>query len=211
VETEKIKIVDKNLNEIGVAERQEVHRNGFWHETFHCWFISLEKQTNYIYFQLRSPLKKDYPNLLDITAAGHLLADETVNDGIREVKEELGIDLGMEELINLGIIEHSLTEEDFLDNEFCHVFLYYRQGEINGFELQTEEVAGIMKARFSDFKNLWLGSAEEIRMAGFVISEDGTQTKIDKYVGKNQFIPNTARYFETFIRRCQEHLKNEPF
>jgi isopentenyldiphosphate isomerase len=92
-EREKIKIFDDNKNLIGEASRSDVHRIGYWHEAFHCWFISNEKGNDYIYLQLSSKNKKDYPNLFDITAAGHLLADETVEDGVRESKEEIGIDV----------------------------------------------------------------------------------------------------------------------
>ncbi|MFE4712635.1 NUDIX domain-containing protein [Paenibacillus sp. NPDC056722] len=101
--SEILKIFDDNRNTIGVSTREEVHRLGLWHETFHCWFISREGNKDYIYLQLRSDQKKDYPNLLDITAAGHLLAHETVLDGIREVHEEIGIEVTIDELESLGV------------------------------------------------------------------------------------------------------------
>jgi len=84
MENEQLKIFDEYRNQIGIATREDVHRLGYWHEAFHCWFISKEKGTDYLYLQLRSNTKKDYPNLLDITAAGHLLANETVQDGVRD-------------------------------------------------------------------------------------------------------------------------------
>lgn len=90
MELELLKIFGDDRNQIGVASRKDVHRLGYWHEAFHCWFVSNEKGIDYIYLQLRSNSKKDYPNLLDITAAGHLLANETVRDGVREIKEEIG-------------------------------------------------------------------------------------------------------------------------
>lgn len=103
METELIKIFDDDGTSIGVATREEVHKKGYWHETFHCWFISREKGVDYLFFQLRSKEKKDYPNLLDIAAAGHILAHETVKDGIKEVNEEIGIDVTWDELISLGV------------------------------------------------------------------------------------------------------------
>ncbi|MGV3487166.1 MAG: NUDIX hydrolase [Tuberibacillus sp.] len=207
MESEKLKVFDRNRKQIGVATREDVHKKGLWHETFHCWFLSREDGHIYIYLQLRSADKKDYPNLLDITAAGHLLADETVSDGLREVEEELGFKLEQEALTSLGVIEHSLRQEDFIDNEFCHVFLYYREDPISGFNLQKEEVSGMMKAEFQSFCDLWQGKSEEIRISGFLVNKDGKEEKVSKSVGKEQFIPGTDAYYKTLIERFQEYLQ----
>lgn len=90
---EMIKIYDEQKNPLGITSRDIVHQKGYWHDTFHCWFLKNENNIDYIYFQLRSKVKNDFPNLLDITAAGHILANETVGEGIREIKEELGMDV----------------------------------------------------------------------------------------------------------------------
>ena len=86
-----IQAVDEKRQPLGIKSREEIHRLGYWHETFHCWFVKKVHNEWMIYFQLRSKEKADYPLLLDITAAGHLLAGETINDGIREIDEELGL------------------------------------------------------------------------------------------------------------------------
>lgn len=52
---------DDNGNITGTAPRDEVHRLGLWHETFHCWFVSKEQDMLHIYLQLRSELKKIMP------------------------------------------------------------------------------------------------------------------------------------------------------
>lgn len=57
-EQEKLRIFDENKKQIGVASRSDVHRNGYWHEVFHCWFIINERGMDYIYLQLRSENKK---------------------------------------------------------------------------------------------------------------------------------------------------------
>ncbi|PLR82524.1 NUDIX hydrolase [Bacillus canaveralius] len=208
MENEKLKIFDKDRNQVGVATREEVHRVGHWHEAFHCWFISREEEVDYIYLQLRSDLKKDYPNLLDITAAGHLLAHETVHDGIREIKEEIGIDVSVNELVPLGIIDYCVIKENFIDKEIANVFLYESNNAFDEFTLQKEEVSGIVRAEFDDFNELWLGEKEEIRIKGFEINKDGEKILIDKFVGRNKFVPHENSFYESVIQLIKEKIKD---
>ncbi|ULT59248.1 NUDIX domain-containing protein [Neobacillus drentensis] len=203
METEQIKIFDQARNEMGVASREEVHKKGYWHEVFHCWFLS----HNDLLLQVRSEQKKENPSLLDITAAGHLLADETVADGVREVKEELGVDVPFEELVPLGIIEYCSIQGTYIDNEIANVFLYKCHVEIKDFHLQKEEVAGIVKVYFNDFRQLWDESKDVIRVTGYEIKADGSKHSIDQLVGRDQFVPHPAGYYQTIIEKIDEQIK----
>ncbi|MEH7237950.1 NUDIX hydrolase [Bacillus sp. JJ1562] len=205
-EQEKIKIFDDNKNLIGIASRSDVHRIGYWHEVFYCWFISNEQGIDYIYLQLRSNNKKDYPNLLDITAAGHLLAAETVEDGVREINEEIGIDVAFEELIKLGVLDYSVVQEDFVDKEQANVFLYKSENILDDFTLQVEEVSGIVKAKFIDFSQLWFGEKDEIEISGFEINDDGKKQIIKENVSRDKFVPHPVSFYKEVIQKIHEHV-----
>ncbi|WP_391204029.1 NUDIX hydrolase [Psychrobacillus sp. L4] len=206
MENEVLKVFDVGRNEIGKATREEVHRLGLWHETFHCWIIGRDVGTDYIYLQIRSASKKDYPGLLDITAAGHLLANETVRDGIREVKEELGISVSFEELISLGIIDYSVTSGNLIDKELANVFVYDCSLSFDDFALQVEEVSGIVRAEFKQFEALWLGELEEIQVEGFEVISTDNRVSIKKIVTKNNFVPHEKSYYEAIIHGIFEYF-----
>ena len=205
MENEQLKIFDEDRIQIGVATREEVHRLGYWHETFHCWFIDKEMDTDYIYLQLRSDTKKDYPNLFDITAAGHILVNETIQDGIREIKEEVGIDVSFCELVPLGIIDYCVIKEDFIDKELANVFLYKCDKSFDDFTFQEEEVAGIVKVEFNDFIELWLGERDTIRVKG-VEKKAGNTIFIDEYVGRDKFVPHQINFYKTVIQKIKEEI-----
>ncbi|MET0960580.1 MAG: NUDIX domain-containing protein [Psychrobacillus psychrotolerans] len=197
---ELLKVFDDKHKPIGVETREEIHRLGLLHETFQCWFIGKHEGKQYVYLQLRSNLKKDYPGLLDITAAGHLLENETVFDGIREVKEELGIDVLFEELYSLGVLKYSVTTGDLIDNELAHVFIYECALEWDQFTLQAEEVYGIVRAEISQFVSLWQGELEELEIIGFRVENDGARRPIHEMVGKINFVPHEQSYYEELCR-----------
>ncbi|WHY02449.1 NUDIX domain-containing protein [Neobacillus sp. DY30] len=205
METEQLKIFDENRNPIGIASREDVHRLGYWHETFHCWFISKEKEMDYLYLQLRSKTKKDYPNLLDITVAGHLLASESVEDGVREIKEEVGINVHIRELIPLGVIDYCVMDGDFIDKEFAHTFLYKSEKNFNDFNLQ-EEVAGIVKVEFNEFVELWLGERQFITAIGYEVTKDGNKIYFEELVGKEKFVPHQAKFYSTVLQKIKAHI-----
>ncbi|MFE4241905.1 NUDIX hydrolase [Peribacillus butanolivorans] len=206
MENEMLKVFNADRKQIGVATREEVHRIGHWHEVFHCWFVSREAGGDYLYLQHRCTMKKDYPNLLDITAAGHLLAHETIYDGVREIKEEIGIDVSFAELVPLGVIEYHVTKENFIDKELANVFLYESTQCFDDFTLQKEEVSGMVKVELDDFEDLWDGTKEEVNIQGFEINQDDHRMMIDQYVGRDKFVPHEVSYYKSIIRLIRENL-----
>lgn len=197
---------DDNGNITGSAPRSEVHRLGLWHETFHCWFVGKEKNSLQIYLQLRSEHKQDYAGLLDITAAGHLLNSEGPQDGIREVQEELGIGVTYEELIPLGIVPYTMDKAGFLDRERAHVFLYVNNVPFTRFQLQQEEVAGIVTASFAELRRLWLGEQTSVQIQGFRVNDDGERITLDQYADISHFVPHERAYYLRILEGIETAL-----
>ncbi|GAB6930438.1 NUDIX domain-containing protein [Paenibacillus sp. JCM 10914] len=207
MESEVLAVFDGDHRRIGTATRDEVHRQGHWHEAFQCWFIKKEEGIERIYLQLRSTDKKDHPNLLDITAAGHLLATETVMDGIREIQEEIGVDVAYDDLIPLGVQKYTMTKDGFIDNEFAHVFLYPMSQSLDDFVLQPEEVSGMFSASVADFASLWLGTKDKIPVHGFRTDSQGKKVATDMEIGITDMVPHPVSYYRTIIDMIQKRVK----
>ena len=111
---EQLKVFDENYTYLRDENRDKVHHEGLWHETFHCWLVD----DQFVYIQKRSAMKKDFPGLFDITAAGHILSTETVADGIREVEEELGIEVDLTKLHSKGVMRDIINCRTLLTVSF---------------------------------------------------------------------------------------------
>lgn len=206
MEQELLRIFDENHNPIGIAAREEVHKLGHWHETFHCWFTRIENGAVYLYFQLRSKEKKDYPNLFDITAAGHILADEIIEDGTREIHEEIGICTDFSELILLDVLKYCVSHHDLLDNEIAHVFLYPYTQSFDKFILQEEEVTGMIRADLISFRALITGERESLPVDGFEIGQNGVRKTVKREVDKSRFVPHEDSYYKRILDLIEEKM-----
>ncbi|MFD1899627.1 NUDIX hydrolase [Enterococcus termitis] len=206
-ENEWLKIFDEQYQELGTATRQRVHKEGLWHETFHCWFYTIDQDELIIYFQKRSSKKKDFPNQLDITAAGHLLADESVTDGFREVKEELGLDVSVEEAEYLGVFPVRIDLGSFIDNEFTNVYVVQQEITLGGFDLQEEEVSSLFRIPLSSFKRIFNGSVTEVVLTGYH-QHDQKQKMIRERFAKKDFCANAESYYEQLIKIFEEIHRN---
>ena len=180
MEQEILAIYDEQGWPLGRLSRAEVHQQGHWHETFHCWFYRREGAHTYLLFQRRAASKRDFPLKLDITAAGHLLAGETVRDGIREIVEEVGVAVAYHELLPVGVIPSALMLDQFIDREFCHVYLYHYQEPTPQFLLQQEEVADIIAVEATQLEALFQGATSAIEGRSCLYSfTEGPVVKIE--------------------------------
>lgn len=184
-----LKIFDESFKPIGIMSREQAHQEGQWHETFHCWFVD----DQYVYVQKRSAEKTDFPSLFDITAAGHLAADETVEDGVREIEEELGVTVPFHALSKLATIQDVIRLPQFYDYEFAHVYIYHKTFHVRDFTLQKEEVEGIYRLSKASFIQLCLKEVKEILCEKI----DGTASFP---ITMAHFVSHETAYFEVLAK-----------
>ncbi|WP_214816189.1 NUDIX domain-containing protein [Exiguobacterium sp. s59] len=180
---EYLTIFDENHQKIGEKERGQVHVDGDWHETFHCWFW----KDRFVYLQRRSTEKQDFPGKYDITAAGHLATDETVVDGVREIEEELGLSLTFEQLTSLGIFEDVIELNGFLDREYAHTYSYAYQDEPLHFD--DQEVMDVVALQRSELRALTEGRLRTIEGSSLMTNHHVQITQAD-------LVPHRLTYWQ---------------
>ncbi len=202
--TELLDIYDDSQVHIGVKERADVHRDGDWHKVFHCWVIYRGIDgIDYLVMQKRGPDKDTFPNLLDVTAAGHYQAGEDIRDGIREVQEELGITVSFDDLVPLGQHIGVAHYGDLIDRQFCDVFLLVHSQDIREYHFQKEELAGLVVFSVRDALRLFDGQAEVIpaRAAGLDLDE--------LLISETDFVPRQDDYISRVLLLAMRCLSGE--
>lgn len=211
MEDEKIDVFDENLNKIGVMGRNEAHESGVWHKTFHCWVISGVNHGN-VLFQKRGRHKKLFPNYLDITAAGHYITGEKPKDGIREILEELGIEVSFSELIPLGIKVDLAKVGKITNREFCDVFLLKKDMRPRDYSPDPEEVEGLVEMSIPDGLALFMGETNEVNVEGI---EWDTDTKkwndIKMDIKIDNIIPRIDPYYLKVFIMARNLLRGEKY
>jgi len=147
-------ILDENGNKTGkIKLRNEVHRDGDWHKAVHIWIINDKGD---ILLQRRCATKDSNPNMLDISSAGHLTAgDDSLSGAIRELKEELNIDIQPNQLQFIKTLKRSSKyTETFINNEFDDLYILRTNKGIEDMKYQEEEISEIFYVPYKEFKNM---------------------------------------------------------
>lgn len=188
---EYLTVFDVNHQKIGEKERNHVHRDGDWHETFHCWFW----KGHLVYLQRRSFEKQDFPGKYDITVAGHIASNEKVADGVREIEEELGLRLTFEQVTALGVFEDIIEMDGFVDREFAHTYCYAYQDEAIHFD--DREVMDVVAINRSELMALTEGRLPTIQVHSLMTLQP---VQIDQ----TDLVPHRLSYwrnvFESLVR-----------
>lgn len=124
-----------------IETREKCHKQGLWHRSVYAFIFN---KNGDVLLQKRSANKKLWPNLWDITAGGHVLAGEFGEQAlIREIKEELNIDVHENEIKYLVGSTSSNVKNDMIDNHFNECYIITKDLDISNIKLQKEEVSDV--------------------------------------------------------------------
>jgi isopentenyl-diphosphate Delta-isomerase len=134
--------------------RKEVHEQGLWHRAAHIWIINSQGE---LLIQKRSLKKQSSPGLWDISAAGHLSAGESSLQGaVKEIKEEIGLSVPPEELIELGTMKTSSVQNNgtYFNNQFNDIYLLEKDLKIRDVVMQESEVDEVKLIPWKELKKV---------------------------------------------------------
>lgn len=185
---EKLEFFDDKGNKIGIRPREEIHRDGSWHQVVHCWITDFSGEEKWVYFQQRSFEKADFPGLYDISSAGHINPGESpLCAVVREIKEETGLEVQKKDLRYLGMIKEEICLQGLDDKEMSHVFWYdcKKPGFCPG-----EEVERMAKTTLERMR-AWIDGQP------LSVSGDG---KVFEFIGPGQTCIHGTKYYQWILK-----------
>lgn len=173
------------LNEAGEPNgttclKSEAHKKGLFHASAHIWIFNNQKE---VLIQKRASNKDTFPNLWDVSVAGHISTGEKpIVSALREVEEEIGLIIKPDNLQYIGTskkrIEH---KKDLIDYELHHIYICNINFDINSLKIQIEEVSEIKSITF--------------------------QSLIEAVKSKNNnFVPHGKDYYAFVFNAIKKHL-----
>ena len=139
---ELIDICNEQNNLLGIQKmKSEAHKKGLWHRAVHIWMYNSKGE---ILIQLRARKKELHPNLWDISAAGHVSAyEEPIISAVREIGEELGLQVKKENLEFFKIRKNKSRYKNLKNNEFHYIYFLKFEGNIQKLKFTDGEVQEI--------------------------------------------------------------------
>lgn len=150
---EYLDILDENGKRTGeIRLKEEAHQLGLFHPTVHIWFYTKRGE---ILMQKRASGKDTFPGFWDVSVAGHIHAGESIDEAaLREVKEEIGIDIKADELQSIDIRKNvNIHPNGIKDCEFQHVFIAQLTQSLEELSKQEEEVDGLQLLTLEAFEH----------------------------------------------------------
>ena len=122
-----------------VESREKCHKDGLWHKAVALFIINSKNQ---LMLQKRIENKILWPNLWDITAGGHVLTGEFgFQSIIREIKEEIGIDINKNDITFIGASTSQNIKNEIKNKHFNEYYIVNKDIDVSELVLQEEEVS----------------------------------------------------------------------
>lgn len=138
-----VEMFDNKRKALNKTTERYHHTEGEYAQGSHVWIMNSKGE---FLIQKRTPTKRLYPNLWSITSGGTDQGETTLETVVREVKEELGITLKLEEI---ELMMSYRRKHDFVD-----VWLVRKDINIEDIVMQPEEVAAVKWVTVPELENM---------------------------------------------------------
>lgn len=149
---ELLDVVNEN-NELteDIVEREIVHEMGLWHREVAVIIVNEEGK---MLLEKRAPTKKQSPNKWAL-CAGHIEAGDIPENAIvREMKEEIGVDVSIDELEFIKPAVRNIKFNDNLYNRaFQYTYFWRTDKKENEFIVQKEELTEVKFFEIQEIKD----------------------------------------------------------
>jgi isopentenyldiphosphate isomerase len=177
-----------------------VHAEGLWHRSFHCWVVRASQRGPELLLQRRAQTKDTWPGAWDVSAAGHYRPGEGLEGGLREVAEELGLELEAGALTWLERhAEVKRYPNGLRDRERQDVYLTRCDWPLDAYAPDPSEVTGLVLLPAATLVRVARGELPRAWAVGRTASGSGW-TGEQVRVTRASLVPRTGAYFERIAR-----------
>lgn len=137
-------ILDENMNETGkIINYNELLKDGEYHLSIHAWIEDIDKK--YV-IQKRAKTMRKFPDMWSVVTGG-VIAGEKGNEAvIREVKEEIGIEINKEKMKMLGTVRRQY--------DFVEIWKITQKIDLKNIKIQESEVSEIKLSSKEEIKEM---------------------------------------------------------
>lgn len=181
-----------------------MHRDGEWHAALHIWVGSLVAGVPHVLLQRRSQTKDTWPGRIDVAVGGHIRAGEDAAAAMREAREEIGLELALDDVTPLG---RRVAQAAPGDNEVQDVYAVRADLPLQAFTPHPLEVDALLQLPIEDAVAL-LGGA--IAAAQGVELERGARLAQTVILTPDAFVPDASSYYGVALEGLRRVVMGEP-
>lgn len=195
-----IDIFNDRYEYIGMMDGKAAHVEGQWHRTFSA--LAVNPDTRRVTLQKKTPDRYvfDRPDYADITVGGHYHVGETIEQGIREVHEELGLPIDYADLHPIGMRQTAVTlAPDYIEREFQHWHLLPLGLDLDQIPLDDAELSGLVDLNLDDAIALADGTTDQVTARYATRTETGMTYSVGTLT-RDDLVPNYLKGDQLYLR-----------
>ncbi|HAN09630.1 MAG TPA: hypothetical protein DCP90_03340 [Clostridiales bacterium] len=197
------------LKHIGIMDKIEAEHKGIWHKISRVQPIKKINDEYYVILQRRGRHKRIGALNFAVAVSEHIKTGESdIDASIRGVKEELGINIGMDELEEAYSMNFEFDKGNIKERTYCTTHMLECSFELKDFILQKKEVEGVYMVPVKDMIDMFEGKLDKVEVTGIGLNQNETDYIYDvTTIDKNSF-SNYNFYSEDFLK-LKEYIENK--